>query len=107
MGTVQKYNMQDVVAEKAIEDRFRDFPVPKQVFDDWRLNEIIVSRGVTIDKELVDKANLIAAEEKEMLTNQLTALTHLTKPTDKTLCSWLTEQLGFQVDSLKKRALQN
>nr|DAT70026.1 MAG TPA: DNA polymerase I [Caudoviricetes sp.] len=101
----KKYNMQDVVAEKAIEDRFRDFPVPKQVFDDWRLNEIIVSRGVTIDKELVDKANLIAAEEKEMLTNQLTALTHLTKPTDKTLCSWLTEQLGFQVDSLKKESL--
>lgn len=39
----KKYNMQDVVAEKAIEDKFRDFPVPKQVFDDWRLNEIIVN----------------------------------------------------------------
>ena len=100
-----KYNVQDVVAEKAIENSFRDFPVPKQVFDDWRLNEIIVSRGVTIDKELVDKANLIATKEKEMLVNQLTSLTHISKPTDKTLCAWLTEQLGFQVDSLKKESL--
>lgn len=102
----KSYNAQDVVSEKAIEEHFREFPVPTQVFEDWRLNEVIVSRGVTLDKELVYNANCIATEEKEILTQQLSRLTGCAKPTDKPLCAWLTRQLGFTVDSLKKESLE-
>lgn len=102
---IKKYNVQDVVAEMAIEERFRDFPVPDDVISDWRLNEVIVSRGVTLDKDLVHQANCIAAEEKEMLVGQLSRLTGCEKPTDKPLCEWLSRQLGFTVDSLKKESL--
>ena len=101
----RSYNAQDVVAEKAIEERFREFPVPDDVISDWRLNEVIVSRGVTLDKDLVYQANCIAAEEKEMLVGQLSRLTGIEKPTDKPLCAWLSKQLGFTVDSLKKESL--
>lgn len=101
----KSYNAQDVVAEKAIEERFREFPVPDDVFSDWRLNEVIVSRGVTLDKDLVYSANCIAAEEKKMLVGQLSRLTGCEKPTDKPLCAWLSKQLGFTVDSLKKESL--
>lgn len=101
----KSYNAQDVVAEKAIEERFREFPVPDDVISDWRLNEVIVSRGVTLDKDLVYQANCIAAEEKEMLVGQLSRLTGIEKPTDKPLCIWLSKQLGFTVDSLKKESL--
>lgn len=101
----KKYNAQDVVAGIAIEERFREFPVPDDVIRDWRLNEVIVSRGVTLDKDLVYQANCIAAEEKEILVGQLSRLTGCEKPTDKPLCAWLSNQLGFTVDSLKKESL--
>lgn len=101
----KKYNVQDVVAEKAIEERFRSFPVPDQVFSDWRLNETIVSRGVYLDGELVTKAYKLASDEKELLVNQLIRLTGIDKPTDKTLCAWLSEQTGTDITSLNKESL--
>lgn len=101
------YNAQDVVAEMAIEARFEAFPIPYQVLFDWWLHEIIVSRGVTLDMDLVNQANAMAAEEKAILTNQLSNLTGLEKPADKALCAWLTTLLGFTVDSLKKESLED
>ncbi|MCM1577815.1 MAG: DNA polymerase [Ruminococcus sp.] len=102
----KEYNAQDVTAEKAIEERFADFPVPDEVFGDWRLNETIVSRGVHIDRELVDRAGEIAEGERAILSNQMALLTGLQKTTDQPLCQWLTEQLGFEVTSVKKECLE-
>lgn len=99
------YNAQDVISEKAIEERLSDFPVPEDVFSDWRLSEVIVSRGVYIDKTLVEQADRLACEEKDIITYELEQITGSTKTTDPALCSWLTKRLGFPVTSLKKESL--
>jgi len=101
----KNYNKQDVVAEMAINHKLSAFPVPFDVFWDWRLSEIMVSRGVTIDKQFVSYANEMAQQELTAVTSQLARLTELSKPTDKNLCVWLTERLGTPVTSLAKDSI--
>ncbi|MGN0667513.1 MAG: DNA polymerase [Huintestinicola sp.] len=98
----KSYNKQDVVAEMAIEAILSAFPVPFDVFWDWRLNEIIVSRGVSIDSQLVNNANEMAQQEMSAVTSQLALLIGNNNPSDRNICLWLTSRLGQPITSLAK-----
>ena len=52
----KEYNAQDVVTEMEIERRLSRFPVPDFVWKQWRTDQVINSRGVAVDLELMDGA---------------------------------------------------
>lgn len=99
------YNKQDVVAEMAIESRLSAFPVPFDVFWDWRINEIIVSRGVSIDIQLVTNANEMAQQEMSVVTSQLAMIIGSNNPSDRNICLWLSARLNQSITSLAKDKL--
>ena len=52
----KEYCIQDVVTEMEIEKRLSSFPVPDFVQREWELDQIINSRGVALDSEMVEGA---------------------------------------------------
>ncbi len=97
-----EYCGQDVVTEMEIERRLSHFPVPDSVQSDWVQDQIINSRGVAMDAELIGGA--IACDK--LITADLIAeaqdLTGLDNPKSvKQLIGWLNEN-GMQLESLKK-----
>ena len=71
----KKYNIRDVEVEIAIHKRLSKYPVPEQVWREYRLDQEINDRGIRIDSALVD--NAIAMDEKAQA-EYMSALRRLT-----------------------------
>ncbi len=99
----KKYNIRDVEVEIAIHKRLSKYPVPEQVWREYRLDQEINDRGIRIDSALVD--NAIAMDEKAQAEymSALRRLTSLDNPNSVSqMKDWLSKN-GFPVESLGKK----
>ena len=101
----KKYNKRDVEVEISIKDKFRKFPVPDEIWEEFWLDQEINDRGIEIDMELVKNAIMLDTKVKESLINRMKDLTGLDNPNSVLqLKGWLKDK-GIIVDSLDKKAI--
>ena len=99
----KEYNCQDVVTEMEIEKRLSLFPVPDQVQAQWVTDQIINSRGVSVDTELVDGALDLDAAVRQDYIQEAQELSGLENPNSVSqLAAWLEKETGKEVSDLRK-----
>lgn len=97
------YNLRDVETEMAIQDRLRKFPVPDEVWEQYRLDQQINDRGIAVDMTLVNSAIAIDERSREELTAKLQELTMLDNPNSvQQMKDWLAAN-GLETDTLGKK----
>ena len=64
----KKYNVRDVEAEMAIQDKVSKFPVPECIWNQYNIDQLINDRGVLLDMTLVDKAITVVQYNKRTRT---------------------------------------
>ena len=102
----KSYNKRDVEVEMAIQQRLQKYPVPKQVWEEYHLDQEINDRGIAIDLELAKQAVALDAKSRESLVAALKERTGLENPNSVIqMLDWL-EQHGLKTDSLGKKNVQ-
>ena len=97
------YCIQDVNTEVDIYKRLKKFPMPKQEWKHYRVNERINDRGVKIDTELVQQAIACDLMLSDAMSKKAYELTGLENPNSVSqLKSWLDER-GIPMDTLGKK----
>ena len=103
----KRYCVQDVVTEMEVERRLSDFPVPEFVQREWEQDMRVNAAGVRLDVELAQGAKAYADAEIAGLQEQFTALTGVANPKSQVQVKrWLSEQLGEEVPSIAKAAVE-
>jgi DNA polymerase I - 3''-5'' exonuclease and polymerase domains len=103
-----EYCRQDVVAEQAILDRLKIYPVPEEEQKLWNFDQRMNDRGIRLDMEFVE--GIIEYDEKNqaVLAEEAKALTGLSNPNSPAqLKTWLSEALGYEVNSLTKDSVSS
>ena len=97
------YNLRDVEAELAIQERLRNFPVPDEVWEQYHLDQQINDRGIAVDMTLVRNAIAIDTQSREELTSKLQELTMLENPNSvQQMKDWLADN-GLETETLGKK----
>lgn len=101
--TFKAYNLRDVEAELAIQERLRNFPVPDEVWEQYHLDQQINDRGLAVDMALVRSAISIDERSREELTAKLKELTMLDNPNSvQQMKDWLADN-GLETETLGKK----
>jgi DNA polymerase len=96
------YCMQDVEAEKEVDRRLENFPVPESEQRLWELDQRINVRGVAVDQELIAGALEVNDLTTAVLTLEAHSITKLSNPNSAPqLTKWLAEK-GIETDNLQK-----
>ncbi|MEK4977184.1 DNA polymerase [Bacillus sp. FSL K6-6540] len=99
----KQYCIGDVVAEKEILRRLSVFPVPEQEWMLWQLDQRINVRGIACDLQLVEGALAVDEKSTTELMKEAVQLSGLDNPKSvQQLKKWLTEEIGEEVDNLRK-----
>lgn len=99
----KQYCIRDVETEREIRKRLDKFEISKKEHDLWVLDQKINSRGLNIDKTLVEGAIKCSDLVVEKLTAEAKELTGLDNPNSPAqLKKWLGDKLGREVTSLTK-----
>ena len=102
-ATFKAYNLRDVEAELAIQERLRNFPVPDEVWEQYHLDQQINDRGIAVDMTLVRNAIAIDTQSREELTSKLQELTMLENPNSvQQMKDWLADN-GLETETLSKK----
>lgn len=103
----KQYNVRDVEVEMAIQQRLAGYPVPAEVWDQYRIDQIINDTGIAVDRELVANAIRLDAQSREELTQLMQKLTSLDNPNSvQQMKQWLAVN-GMETESLgKKQVIQ-
>ena len=99
----KKYNGRDVQVEKQIRDRLGKYPVPEQVWEEYRIDQEINDRGIRIDRDLVRQALRMDELSRTDLTERLKALTGLENPNSVTQLKEYLAEHGIEAESLGKK----
>ncbi len=96
------YNKHDVISEKAIGEKLKDFPLPENECKIFELDQEINERGVYTDSELIKGGSFIASTVKDEYTIRLDELTGLDNPNSRDqILPWLQER-GYPFHTLGK-----
>ena len=88
------YNAQDVVTEMEVERRLSAFPVPDAVQAQWVTDQVINSRGIAVDLDLVCGALELDAAAREQYLTEAAELSGLDNPNSvQKLTKWLQQEL--------------
>lgn len=102
----KKYCMQDVIAEREIEKRLANYPVPEQEHQLWVLDQKINIRGAAIDRELVNGALAVSEHVASELNTQAKEVTGLENPNSVAqLKQWMQDNAKVEVESLNKQTV--
>ena len=103
----KRYNVRDVEVEMAIQQRLAGYPVPAEVWDQYRIDQIINDTGIAVDRGLVANAIRLDAQSREELTQLMQELTSLDNPNSvQQMKQWLAVN-GMETESLgKKQVIQ-
>lgn len=103
-----EYNMQDVEAEYEIYRYLKAFEVPAKEQRLWEMDILMNSKGVKIDKTLVESVLKIDAESTEKLTEEAYQITELENPNSiSQLKSWVESQLDEDLPGLTKDVISD
>ncbi len=87
------YCKQDVVAERALWNRFAKSPLPYHIWEEWFLDQAMNDMGMPVNRKMVENGLWLAQESKRRLKEKLVALTGLENPlSDKQIKPWLKER---------------
>lgn len=103
----KEYNKQDVVAEQAILEKLKIYPVPDKECRLWQFDQRMNDRGICLDMNFVE--GIIHYDDKNQaeLAEEAKKLTGLSNPNSPMqLKEWLSKQLGYDVDSLTKDSVK-
>ena len=104
--TFKAYCIRDVEVEREIDRDTEWLHIPSWERKLYAVDQKINDRGVRIDTQLADQACRIGAIITARLTEEAMRRTGLSNPNSVgQLKGWLTEQLGFDVDTLSKKDL--
>lgn len=96
-----RYNIQDVVAERANDERLAAWPVPEDIWRQWRDDVRMNARGVGVDLALTDGALDCAAQVNLDMAAEARTLTGLPNPGSRTqLLGWLSAR-GLPLPDLR------
>lgn len=99
------YNLRDVETEMQIQKRLSKFPVPDDLWEEYRLDQGINDRGIGVDMELVRQAIAMDTRSREKLTAAMQELTDLENPNSvQQMKQWLAEN-GMETDTLGKKVV--
>ena len=88
-----------------IRHKFRKFPVPESVWEEYHIDQEINDRGVRLDMKLVQQAIAMDARSREELTAAIKDMTKLENPNSVLqMKQWLSDN-GVETDSLDKKAV--
>ena len=105
-ATFKAYCVRDVEVERQIDGATRWLTIPDWEKALYAVDQKINDRGVRVDVDLAREACRIGAVVTARLTEEAMRLTGLDNPnSDSQLKDWLTERLGFDVDTLSKKDL--
>ena len=100
-----EYNRRDVEAEMQVKEKLAKFPVPDDVWEQYRLDQEINDRGVLLDMELVRQALAFDGISRSRLTSEMKKLTALENPNSVVQMKlWLAEN-GVEAETLGKKAV--
>ena len=103
-----EYNMQDVEAEYTIYQHLKAFEVPAKEQKLWEMDILMNSKGVKIDKTLVESILKIDAESTEKLTEEAVKITELENPNSiSQLKTWVESQLDEDLPGLTKDVISD
>lgn len=101
----KSYNLRDVEAEIAIQEKLSKFPVPEEVWNEYHLDQEINDRGVSLDMPFVNEAIKMDTRSRSELLQKMKRLTDLDNPNSVAqMKTWLSDQ-GIETDSLGKKVV--
>lgn len=104
----KQYCMQDVEAERGIEYRLKDYPVPDMERQLYILDQKINDRGIIIDSKMAKNAFKINEDYSAIIKEEMKALTGVDNPNSlPQLKKWIGEAIGKEVESLAKEDVSN
>ena len=99
------YNKRDVETEICIQEKLSKFPVSDTEWDNYRLDQIINDRGITLDMDFVKQAICCDVVTKTRLRSLMQNLTNLENPNSvQQMKEWLADN-GLETDTLGKAAV--
>jgi DNA polymerase len=99
------YNKRDVETEMGIQEKLSKFPVSDTEWDNYRLDQIINDRGITLDMDFVKQAICCDEVTKTRLRSHMQNLTSLENPNSvQQMKEWLADN-GLETDTLDKAAV--
>lgn len=85
-----EYNRQDTVAERAIKNKLKSFPLPDNEWEMFFLDQEINDRGIALDSELVNGGSTLSTKIKEDYLKQLQDMTGVENPNSRDqILPWL------------------
>lgn len=105
--TFKDYCIQDVAVERAIKRKLQKFPLKESEQRLWEIDQRILDRGVGVHQGLVQNAIRFDETHKNTCKARLHTLTHLDNVNSNAqMKTWLSDRLGYQVDSIAKKAVK-
>ncbi|MDD3030666.1 MAG: hypothetical protein PHS57_10410 [Alphaproteobacteria bacterium] len=96
------YNVQDVVAERAIWRRIRKYDMPPHEWENWFMDQEINQAGIPVNVRMVNNAIRVYDDLLEDRFNQMRRITGMTNPNStKVLLPWMKER-GYPYDDCQK-----
>jgi DNA polymerase len=104
--TFVRYNIRDVEVEAGIMQKLHRFPVPNEIWKQYRQSEEINDRGIRLDMDVVRNALAFDEKSKGDITRKMQELTGLDNPNSvQQLAGWLRAH-GMEVSTLGKAAVE-
>lgn len=98
-----EYNRQDVVAESAIREKLKIYPVPYTEQKLWNLDQQINDHGVRLDLDLANKIVRYDEQHRAALLEEARKETGLNNPNSlPQLKQWFNTRYGIEIKSLTK-----
>jgi len=101
-----EYNRADVFAEEAVRDRLLSYPIPK---DEWRFYELdqkVNDRGMPFDRIFATNVSRMSEYRREELLDQMRGLTGLDNPNSQAeLLRWLRTQ-GYPFEDIRENTVK-
>lgn len=102
-----EYNRQDVIAEQAILERLRPYPVTEEEQKLWNFDQRMNDRGIRLDINFAEGITQYDSQNQAELAREAIELTGLKNPNSPIqLKKWLSNRLKFEVNSLTKDSVK-
>jgi DNA polymerase bacteriophage-type len=104
--TFEDYCKIDVQQERLIKNKLSFFKPSDEEIHIWVLDQQINSRGIEVDKDLINAALSLAEEHKNLCMNRAVELTGLQNPGSVAqVKGWMEAAIGESIESLNKKSL--
>lgn len=104
----KRYCVQDVIAERTIHHKLRNYPMPESERHTYLLDQEINDRGIMIDLDMAKAAYKIDTEYSKIIKQRVKHLTGVDNPNSiQQLKDWMAGVTGKKVKSLAKDEISN